>query len=171
MLRPESQASASPPHPAPEFPHQRQRAAPAGRTELRHFVLLETKVTDAGLAHVKKCTKLESLNIHRLKIGNAGLAHLKDLTQMEVLVAGSTGGEITDADLAHLARMNQLRTLDLSGNKITDVGLAHLKTFNGLRVLELSGTKITDAGLVWRSRSGLLNKQRVARVGHIGEWR
>ncbi len=50
---------------------------------------LNTKVTDAGLAHLKRLTKLETLYLHRTKVTDAGLVHLKGLTKLPTQKANS----------------------------------------------------------------------------------
>ncbi|MBK7350010.1 MAG: ankyrin repeat domain-containing protein [Gemmatimonadetes bacterium] len=57
-------------------------------------------------------------------------------------------GQLTDALLAELPRVESLQMLDLSGCRgVTDRGLRSLAALPGLRRLNLSGTPITDAGL------------------------
>jgi uncharacterized protein (TIGR02996 family) len=53
----------------------------------------------------------------------------------------------TDADLARLAPLGQLRILDLDASAITDAGLTHLASFPLLERLRLCEARITDAGL------------------------
>ena len=57
------------------------------------------------------------------------------------------GTEVTDADLACLEHLPDLRVLDLSRTGITDAGLVHVKGLAKLEELELDGTRVTDAGL------------------------
>lgn len=57
------------------------------------------------------------------------------------------GTQVTDAGLAHLQVLTELRELDLGHTQVTDAGLAHLQGLRGLRKLDLVYAKITDAGL------------------------
>ncbi len=57
-------------------------------------------------------------------------------------------GEITDDDLAFLAELESLTSLDLSGHPITDAGLGHLAGMSSLDHLDLSGTEVTGDGIV-----------------------
>lgn len=52
-----------------------------------------------------------------------------------------------DEDLAVLAALSSLNSLEIADAPITDAGLAHLRGLTGLGLLYLSGTQITDAGL------------------------
>lgn len=61
------------------------------------------------------------------------------------LDAGQTG--VTDAGLAQLGAMKQLRRLHLDRTPITDAGLARLATLKELEFLNIYGTAGTDAGL------------------------
>jgi Leucine-rich repeat (LRR) protein len=54
---------------------------------------------------------------------------------------------VTDEGIRHLARLPELRELDLSGTAITDEGLAVLTQLPHLERINLSGTRVTDAGL------------------------
>jgi hypothetical protein len=76
----------------------------------------------------------------------AGLAHLERLPQLRWLILSSA--EVTDAGLAHLERLTRLRYLNLNGARITDAGLVHLEPLKQIQVLNLRHTPITDAGLV-----------------------
>ncbi len=59
-----------------------------------------------------------------------------------------TRGQLTDAMLADLVHLSELRTLDLNGCKaITDDGIARLAAMPQLTSLDLSGTGVTDRGL------------------------
>jgi len=55
--------------------------------------------------------------------------------------------KLTDADLAQLSSLRQLRRLSLNNNPITDQGLAHLSKLSHLKYLSLDETTITDNGL------------------------
>jgi hypothetical protein len=54
---------------------------------------------------------------------------------------------ITDAELAILGQLTNLRTLSLNNTGITDAGLASLKNLRYLQSLSLVNTKITAGGL------------------------
>ena len=54
---------------------------------------------------------------------------------------------ITDAGLAHLASLRQLRFLILRDAQVTDAGLARLAELENLESLYLERTQVTDAGV------------------------
>jgi Leucine rich repeat/Leucine Rich repeat len=79
------------------------------------------------------------------KVTDAELAPLESLPNLRVL--NLVGAQVTDAGLAHVQRLTKLRKLYLAGTPITDAGLARLEDLPRLQVLDLAKTKITDAGL------------------------
>ena len=48
-------------------------------------MLAGTKVTDAGLVHLKGLAQLQSLDLMEHQVTDAGLEHLKGLTQLQSL--------------------------------------------------------------------------------------
>ena len=109
--------------------------------------LIGTKVTDAGLVHLKGLTKLTTLNLSHFnsEVTDAGLVHLKRLTKLEDLSLNGT--KVTDAGLVHLKEMTKLERLYLGGTKVTDAGLVHLIGLTKLYHLDLAETKATAAGV------------------------
>lgn len=55
--------------------------------------------------------------------------------------------KVTDAGLAKIAAMKNLKELHLEGTTVGDAGLDHLKGLAGLEYLNLYNTKVTDAGI------------------------
>src|SRR5262249_22558860 len=57
-------------------------------------------------------------------------------------------GQMTDAMIDDLSKVEHLETLRLGGSRgVTDVGVSHLARLPGLRHIDLSGTGVTDKGL------------------------
>ena len=50
-----------------------------------------------------------------------------------------------DETLAYVGHLNHLTSLSLSGTAITDAGLAHLEGLKDLRRLRIDHTRVTDA--------------------------
>ena len=80
------------------------------------------------------------------KVTDAGLVHLKGLTSLQYLGI-SDNTKITDAGLVHLKGLTELQSLNLGLTKVTDAGLAHLKGLTSLKKLWLYNTKVTAAGV------------------------
>jgi Leucine-rich repeat (LRR) protein len=115
-------------------------------TQLQHLELAFTRVTDAGLEHIKGLTELRLLDLLDTRVTDAGLEHIKGLTQLRTLWLGGT--KVTDAGLARLAGLTKLEILDLGGTRVTDAALRHLKGLTQLHSLWLWDTQVTDTGLV-----------------------
>ena len=64
--------------------------------------LVDTKITDAGLVHLKGLTNLQTLGLGFTKITGTGLVHLKGLTKLEML--SLYGTKVTDAGVAELQK-------------------------------------------------------------------
>jgi len=124
---------------------------------LRTLYLSGTRITAAGLAHLKGIPEIESLGLADTRVTDAGLAHLAGLATLPSLGLGGT--RISDTGLAQLSRMTRLQELSLADTAITDAGLAHLERLASLRTLNLSRTRITDKGLA--------HLERLARVGPL----
>jgi hypothetical protein len=102
--------------------------------------------------------RIPALEAHG-QMTDAVLARIADLEHVTTLrLDGSK--QLTDAGLRHLARMPQLRELDVGGTGITDAGLAVLAALPELRVFAAWGTRTTDAGA-----AHLANCARLERVG------
>jgi hypothetical protein len=76
-------------------------------------------------------------------------ALLAEVARVETLTALGLSGckEVTDDGVRHLARLPALQHLDLSGTSITDAGLQVLRDLPGLRTLSLAWTRVTDEGI------------------------
>ena len=57
------------------------------------------------------------------------------------------GTKVTDAGLAHLKGLTNLRGLRLTDTNITDAGLVHLKGLTNLGYLYLNSTEVTESGV------------------------
>ncbi len=113
--------------------------------DLRFLSLAETKVGDAGLAHLTSMKKLQELHLDHTEITDEGLKLLASLPSLEIL--DLKGTRVTDAGLAEVGRLTALKGLYLTRTGITDDGLRHLKNLNNLETLILWETGIGDAGL------------------------
>ena len=74
-------------------------------------------------------------------------AQIERNEQGEVVRVNLFGTKITDAGMADLKGLTNLKTLRLALTQITDAGLVHLKGLTNLESLSLFGTQVTDAGI------------------------
>ena len=112
---------------------------------LRFLLLGETQVSDQGLASLASHYELQTLRLDSTAITDRGLVHLKQLQELRSLSLNHTA--VTSAGLVHLGELKQLQTLNLENTKVTDAGLVHLKGLANLDSIDLAGTQLTDTGL------------------------
>ena len=90
----------------------------AGLGNLRFLNLTGTKVSDEGLRHLQSLTELRMLVLTGgTHITDAGLPHLLKLQKLESLCLHVCPGHVTPAGLADLARLPRLRALCLGGTE------------------------------------------------------
>ena len=112
-----------------------------GMAALTHLNLMQTKVTDAGIAYLKSCKDLKYLNLNNTRVTDKGLAHLKDCQALAILDMSAT--KVTDEGLANLKDCRALTHLLLGGTKVSDAGLANFKGLP-LMLLWIDNTGVTD---------------------------
>jgi hypothetical protein len=112
---------------------------------VRNLCLGHTRVTDAGLSHVRGLDQLLWLDLSFTGTGDAGLANFAEAQQLTQLNLEET--RITSAGLDMVGAFLQLEELDLSRTALADDDLPRLARLTRLKVLWLTGTQITDAGL------------------------
>ncbi len=104
------------------------------------------QMTDALMATLTGCGHLTTLSLDGCKaLTDAGLAHLATLPNLRHLGLGGTA--ITGAGLGVLAGLTQLETLNLGGTRVTDAGLGVLARLTRLRAVDLMWTRTGDGAL------------------------
>ncbi len=118
-------------------------AACAGLIDLR---LYGTSVTDEGLVHLRN-HRLTILDLGKTKVSDAGLAHLKgsakSLTSLHLF-----GTTVTDDGLSNFAGCDRLLCLALGQTRVNDACVARFAGAAGIESLYLDGTDVTDTTLV-----------------------
>jgi hypothetical protein len=106
-------------------------------------------LTDAELerlvGYLSPVKKVELLSLENEWLTNSGLNCLARLPELRYLDLVST--RVTDAGLEHISRLAKLQYVDLSGTRVTDQGIESIRALTQLRSLHLRNTAITDAGL------------------------
>ena len=102
-----------------------------GLSGLRDLYLIGTPITDAGLRQLAGMTALETLILADTDVTDAGLEHLRGLSGLRWLNLNETG--VTDAGLGRLDTLTGLRRLYVVENarRLTDAGLAHVARLRG----------------------------------------
>jgi Leucine-rich repeat (LRR) protein len=117
----------------------------AGFPKLKKLRLARNQVGDAGLDAISACSKLEELDLSEdALLTDAGMAHVAKLTALKKLNLWRV--QITDEGALKLAPLTQLEWLNLDNTKLSDGGLAVLEEMKALTFLHLGSTQITAAG-------------------------
>eukprot|EP00526_Cylindrotheca_closterium_P006869 CAMPEP_0113605442 /NCGR_PEP_ID=MMETSP0017_2-20120614/2331_1 /TAXON_ID=2856 /ORGANISM="Cylindrotheca closterium" /LENGTH=743 /DNA_ID=CAMNT_0000513935 /DNA_START=1382 /DNA_END=3613 /DNA_ORIENTATION=+ /assembly_acc=CAM_ASM_000147 len=106
--------------------------------------LADTDLSDSGMRHLAKFTKLKRLSLFYCNVSNTGLRHLGQLTALESLNLDSR--DIGDEGLYHLRHLKNLKALDIFSGRITDSGCSMISKIKSLESLELCGGLISDLG-------------------------
>jgi hypothetical protein len=110
----------------------------------------DTRARDEDLKVLVNFPHLENLDLTGTRITGAGLAHLRGLKNLRVLSLWKT--QVDDAGLKHIKGLTRMWLLILDQTKVTDAGLAHLKGMTGLQEwLGLTDTQARmPASSTWR---------------------
>ncbi|MBN1972192.1 MAG: leucine-rich repeat protein [Sedimentisphaerales bacterium] len=124
--------------------------------------------TDKSLESLSKCKFIEELTISSPDITDAGLAHLAKLTNLKNLNL-TYCDNITNKGLANLAALKSLRVLYIYGGQITVSGINHLNSLTNLTRLDIYGYEPDGATL---DLSGLtsLEKFRTHHQSKLGKY-
>lgn len=107
----------------------------------REKTLPRSKMT--RLTFLLKEWNVSHLHLYETPLGDDGLMQISELQSVKSLYLNGTG--ISDTGAANFEKMRGLRELVVSEN-ITDASVASLKRLNQLKVLELRNTHITQQG-------------------------
>jgi Leucine Rich repeat len=111
----------------------------------------DARITDQGLKSLSELdlSQLDTLDLgYNTRITNAGVAHVAKMNTISTLLLTACS-KITDEGLAPILGMKSLVYLDLRGCQgITDAGLQTLSNKTNLRHLELGGCRnVTERGI------------------------
>lgn len=112
------------------------------------LMLRGTQATDEGLRHIGELTRLEELYIfNAAAVSDAGVTHLARLRNLKKVQIDHA--RITDVGLRVLCGLHKLEDMWLQGNGFTDAGITELKRLGNVKklCLGLGTTRISDKGL------------------------
>lgn len=117
---------------------------------LQKLDLVATSVSGDGLRHLTTLRSLRWLDLTRTRVSDDDLACIPAMPALEELILDATGPNrhhsyLEPADLAQVRATSYGRELT-SGHEITDEGLHHLAGASRLRVLSLREAKVTGVG-------------------------
>ncbi len=116
---------------------------------LRKLLLKETQASDEGLRHIGQMIDLEELYMwDAADVTDAGIAHLNRLDRLKTIHVSDSN--LTDESLVLLSLLPAIRDLSLQSNHFTDSGLARMSGQNRIERLfvGLGKSRFTDTGVV-----------------------
>ncbi|MHC5539248.1 leucine-rich repeat domain-containing protein [Singulisphaera rosea] len=109
--------------------------------DLHFLILCETKVTDAGIRHIRNMNNLNTLYLDRTSVGDDAMAGLATLPMLEVLMVSET--QVGDLGVRSIAKLPALKVVNLVRSQVGDAGAVMLKSMPGLRPLDIYGSYVT----------------------------
>lgn len=88
------------------------------------------KITDTGIAHLARCTRLRYLDLDGTRVTPAGIAALSDCINLEYLSMREC--VVTDENVEQIPRFPRLRHVFFNGAGLTEKGIEHFLTWHFL---------------------------------------
>jgi hypothetical protein len=102
-------------------------------------------ITDAGMAHLKGLTQLQSLNVSYTSVTDAGLDSIDDLPYLMSLYLGGT--DVKGVGISRLKSLPKLALLDLHATPFGEEGLKALSGATDLQILTLQQVRLNPESL------------------------
>lgn len=132
---------------------------------IEHVYLRGKEATDADLRCLAPLTRdLHGLTLTGSSVTGAALSYLARFNALRRLDLGHCWG-IDDAGTKHLARLSELRYLNLRATQVTDAGTTNLSRLKNLETLDVGATDVTPDGL-FALRKALPSCQILWHLGH-----
>ena len=114
--------------------------------KLKKLRVANSHITAAGLSMLPRLENLEELDLSECSQffddAMPPLAKMKNLKKLNLWRVA-----ISDVGIEHLAGLTSLQSLNLDNTMLSDEGMKHLSGLTQLTFLHLGSTQITDAGL------------------------
>ncbi|HEY2411169.1 MAG TPA: hypothetical protein VGI40_02945, partial [Pirellulaceae bacterium] len=105
--------------------------------KLETLLLYQTPgIDDVALRHISALKHLRRLELIDTAVTDDGLALLASLPALEHLVLRIC--PITDAGMRHIGELNSLTYLQVATDNVGDAGISHLRNLSSLKILSLS---------------------------------
>jgi internalin A len=123
----------------------------ADMNELRVLIIRDSQVTATGLGHLRGMRHLRVLRLENSVLDDATLEQLAHFPELEELSVGhwdraEAALKITDTGAKHVVGLRKLKKLTLHG-QVTDATLAGIAELTELRELHLTKTQISSQGV------------------------
>ena len=103
------------------------------------------KLTDQHLEIISKLPHVKVFDLSGTWITDAGVAHLARMSSLTLL--NLNGTETSDIGLRVVTNMPDLRALLANRTQITDAAMDHVQTLSKLEGLDISDTRVSDLGV------------------------
>ncbi len=116
-------------------------------------------LTAAGLAPIRKFSRLQRLRLDNCWLGDGAAKHLGTLTDLRELALMNTTviGDLPSS----LSTLTKLRNLRLAYSWVTDATLQQMPVLSELEVLDVSGDRVTSGGLELLKKQPKLRELRL----------
>ena len=111
--------------------------------DLDELVLNSLPITESCMLHIGRLTGLKALYLSWSKMSDAGLRHLRGMQSLEQLFLPDG---VTNAGMVHIGQLRSLKTLRFGSNRVSNKGLAQLENLKNLEDLSLGSTAMDQAG-------------------------
>ena len=127
---------------------------------MTNLILYGRGVSDYGLKMLERCQSLRELQLVDTNITDKGLASLANITSLRWLTIDTAA--ISDTGIAYLKGLKHLEGLQLVNTRTSDDSMGVLLNYPKLAYLEASGCSISEKGINFISQIGSLNSLRLA---------
>ena len=120
-------------------------AVVASFPKIEELSLDRCAITDVALESISRNKSIKRIRFPGSRITNAGLAHLKNMTQLELLDLNDCN-QISSEGVVHLKGLTKLRNLSLWGPGITDKAMSSLSGMTNMAAISFRKCSLTDSG-------------------------
>jgi hypothetical protein len=108
------------------------------------------EITDMGIAHLAKCTRLRCLTLEGTAVTPAGIAALKECQHLEYLSMGDC--VVTDDNVMLIPRFPKMNFIRFHGTDLTEKGLQHFLNWHFLKTFAVKVTTTRESQVEFNKR-------------------
>ena len=138
----------------------------AGMHDLEVLSLYSNRISGPGVVHLAGLKRLKVLALNSDRITSTEIVHLTGLKKLTDLVVQ---GWATDDSLEQISKLSNLEHLEFyETTQITDVGLSHVAKICNLRFLQLGSARLSDQDFMKISDAGLIHLYGLKNLESLG---
>ncbi len=137
---------------------------------LQTLFLHQTHMVLSDLTQLSRLPELTNLEVKQIRRGNfvLDISGLTKLRNLDLSLSRRPADAFGDADLACLAKLRHLKSLDIYPHEFSDTGIAHLSSLTEMERLGIGGPELTDDALRHLANMTKLNQLTIS-DGNITE--